>query len=254
MCDSELCRDLADGGRMVSREDLDRDALGVEVAQCFGRIGANLLGQQNQGGRNEMVRQPVGHQPARGPGEKKHAPPRLGMLLHAASYGVATGTIRQQHIRRAKNPGAQLIQCRAAPFACRRERHGIGNGMGLFPRVGTPDRQQGGIRLELGGRQGRQRVHRIGMVAQHFDIFEPGLSLGQRAGLVEADHVDPGQRLGRREVLHQRPMAGQPDGAYRQGEAGQKHQPLRHHRDHAGGRKQQGVANRRLDDELTSKK
>ena len=68
------------------------------------------------------------------------------------------------------------------------------------------------------------------------------VALGERAGLVEAHDVDPGEALDRGQLLHQHLAAGERHRREHEGDAGEQHEALGHHRDHAGdGRAQRGV-------------
>ena len=70
---------------------------------------------------------------------------------------------------------------------------------------------------------------------------ERDLAGRDRAGLVEAQHVDPCQHLDGRELLGQRIAAGERDHAGHEGQAGQQHQPVGHHRHRGGDRAEQRV-------------
>ena len=70
--------------------------------------------------------------------------------------------------------------------------------------------------------------------AQRLNAVQHQVAVGERAGLVQADGVDVGQRLDRVHVLHEHALARQPHGADREGEAHQQHQPFGDHGDDAG--------------------
>ena len=70
--------------------------------------------------------------------------------------------------------------------------------------------------------------------------------VGERAGLVDADRVDRGERLGRAHLLHERVEAGEPDSRDGERDAHQQHQSLGDQGDQAGGGGLRGVVKRRL--------
>ena len=59
------------------------------------------------------------------------------------------------------------------------------------------------------------------------DLGQP--ALGERPGLVDADHIDPGQRLDRGQLLHEDPLLRQPQRGHGEGDAGEQDQALGHH-------------------------
>ena len=68
--------------------------------------------------------------------------------------------------------------------------------------------------------------------ADHVDAGH--LGLGERACLVDAEHVDPGQPLDGRQLLHEEPAAAEPDDPDGEGDARQEHEALGEHRDDPG--------------------
>ncbi len=78
------------------------------------------------------------------------------------------------------------------------------------------------------------------------DLDQLQRAVGERAGLVEADGVDRGERLDRVQLLRERAGASDAHGAGRERHRGQQHQPLRHDRDQAGRRRLRGLAERRV--------
>ena len=76
------------------------------------------------------------------------------------------------------------------------------------------------------------------------DLDQPQASVGERAGLVDADRVDGGERLGRRHLLDERVLARQPHRCDRERDAEQQHQALGDQGDEPGGRLLGGVAER----------
>ncbi len=72
-------------------------------------------------------------------------------------------------------------------------------------------------------------------------IVEHDVAVGQRAGLVQAHDVDPGQPLDSGQLLHQGLPPGQRHGRDHEREARQQHQALGHHADERGHRAGDGV-------------
>ncbi len=60
-------------------------------------------------------------------------------------------------------------------------------------------------------------------------MVEGDRAIGEGSCLVAADDVDASQTLDRGQLLHQHLAPRQGDGGDREGDAGQQHQPLRHH-------------------------
>ncbi len=77
------------------------------------------------------------------------------------------------------------------------------------------------------------------------DLGQPHAVLGERAGLVRADDVDPGQALDRRQLLHQALALPEPDHADREGDAGEQDEALGHHRHERGDHAADRVVERR---------
>jgi hypothetical protein len=76
---------------------------------------------------------------------------------------------------------------------------------------------------------------------EHLEPVEADVALGQGAGLVETDDVDPGQALDRGELLHQHLAPGERDRGDPEREAGQQDETLGHHADHRRHERDQGV-------------
>jgi hypothetical protein len=91
---------------------------------------------------------------------------------------------------------------------------------------------------------GQLREHAAGDVlgaVQHVQFAELQAVLGERPGLVRTDHVHPGQTLDRGQFLHQHVLLPQPDHADGEGERGQQHEPLGHHRHQRAGCRENAV-------------
>ena len=100
--------------------------------------------------------------------------------------------------------------------------HGDGGERGIGRRIGRSHRAES--RCGVGG----------GVVSERLDEAERDLARGDRAGLVEAERVDPGEQFDRCQLLGERLAAGQGDDAGDEAEAGEKHEAVGHHR-HRGG-------------------
>ena len=61
----------------------------------------------------------------------------------------------------------------------------------------------------VGERTQRGAIRQRRAVEQRLELVEHDLALGERARLVEADHVDAGEPLDRRELLHEHVAPGQ---------------------------------------------
>ena len=85
------------------------------------------------------------------------------------------------------------------------------------------------------------------------ECFDPGdgqRSLGDRAGLVGAQHVDPSEHLDRRQFLHEATLFGEAHDADGEGDAGEEHESLGHHADEARDERRRRGGLERRDDGL----
>jgi hypothetical protein len=237
-------RDRRRRARRVAGQHLDRDALAEQVPHRRGGVLAQLLGQHQQRGRLGPGGRQVSAQRPRRAGEHEHPPARLLVAPYRRGHFGRHGPGDDR--RRAEQPGAAAVERRAGPLARRRERdpppHRPPFGGGVARGEQTPRLVRrvigGGQRADgLGDLRARPAGDRLG---RHQAQAGPG----QRAGLVDAQHVRPGQALDRGQLLHQHPAAGQAQRARRERDGGQQHQALRHHRHHAGGRSARGLAQR----------
>jgi hypothetical protein len=90
-------------------------------------------------------------------------------------------------------------------------------------------------------------MHGVGVgAAERHHLGHLEVQLGQRAGLVGADDVDPGEALDGRQLLHQHVAATEAHDPRREGEAGQQHQALGDHRPDAGDGAADGGVQRRV--------
>ena len=109
-------------------------------------------------------------------------------------------------------------------------------------RVGrrVPPGEAGRERAELGAHLG------LRVPAERDDLVERERAVGQRAGLVDADDVDAGERLDGGQALDERSAARHARRADGERDRGEQDEALGHERDAAGGGGRDGLADRRL--------
>ena len=105
----------------------------------------------------------------------------------------------------------------------------------IASRVAVADARRRRVPAEVDGEIGRPD-----------EVDHAERALGERAGLVEADQVDRGERLDRVQLLDERAPARHPRSRDREGEARQQDQPLRDERDNRGDRGRHGRVQRRM--------
>ncbi len=71
-------------------------------------------------------------------------------------------------------------------------------------------------------------------VGDRLDLGERQTALGDRPGLVDAQHVDSSEHLDRRKFLHEASLACEAYHTDGEGNAGEQHEALRHHADQTG--------------------
>ncbi len=159
-------------------------------------------------------------------GEEQHPLTRAGEgfgLLR--DFAVAPGP---HQLGRTEHPRAVLAERRRAPLACRRERDEPGASPGVRRRERRRDRVQRRVAV-LVGRERRERGLDRRLIVEPFDAVEHDVPVGERAGLVEADHVDPGQPLDRGQLLDEHLATSQRDRGDPEGDARQQHETLGNH-------------------------
>lgn len=72
---------------------------------------------------------------------------------------------------------------------------------------------------------GAERVGHGQRVVEHHDLLHGHAGLGERAGLVDADDVDPRERLDRGHVLDKRLLLREADDRHGHGGAREEHEP-----------------------------
>jgi hypothetical protein len=173
-------------------EDLQRDALGAQVGHRGLRVRPQRLGQDDEPERGEVGRRAVEVLERSGgmrrAAEREHPPPGGGL----AAAALAEVTEREE-LRRPEH-GRHARRLHRAPAPVRGERHlGVDRAVARRrirnrAREGVqglvPTGPGGGVAAR-GGPQLRRRDPLRGR-----DVDQPQPPLGQRARLVEADHVD----------------------------------------------------------------
>ena len=212
--------------RAVSGDHLQRDALCREVGERFRRVGPEPLGQDDERCRPQAGRKRVSPERAFGMRQHQDAVAARGQLGRPRQLVVLLAG--QHHLRRTKDPGAMSGEAGRAPLACRREGHGRRALPPARRREGLPDRTQRRVAVLVGGERPEGLRHR-GLPAEPDQAVERDGPVGQGAGLVDAQHVHPGQALDGGQLLHQDVAPGQGDRGHAEGDTGQQHQPLRDH-------------------------
>ena len=136
-----------------------------------------------------------------------------------------------------------------APLHLRAEENGtvrVGHQPAAGAAKASADGLQGGVGVGVGGGQGAEGRSGVVPLVEHLERLHRQAALGEGAGLVEADHVDPGQALHRRQFLHQHPPPPEADHAHGEGHRGQQHQAFGDHGHDAGG----GAPQRLLDPDV----
>ena len=176
--------------------------------------------------------------------ERQHAPAGRGLLARARSPSGPSSVevLGRPHARRCGRRSA----CRSSAGARRTAR---------CPR---PARRSPGTKAAtassvdvLPGRAGREAPERdrelplVDPRGRH-ELDHPQGLLGERAGLVEADHVGRGERLDGVELLAEGAAARHPQRRDRVGQPDQQHEALGDDRDHAGHGRRHRLAERRV--------
>ncbi len=144
------------------------------------------------------------------------------------------GQLRQDHLRRAEHPRPVSSGADRRPFACRGERD---LGLARPSRVSEFRRERLGRGVGVRPvRRQRERPPDGGIIGalEQLQPVEDDVTVGQGAGLVEADDVDAREALDRRQLLNQRLLACERDRGDRERQARQQDQPFRHHPDQRG--------------------
>ena len=244
LCVPDAClgRHSGDGHRVVAGDDLHIHALGVEVIEDFGSVGADGILQHQQGqGDHHAVEAP------------DLRPVALGQQQYPAALGGVGGStlfqggevLPQDILRCAHHISPPVQEIHGAPLG------GGGEGHGSPVRPAGPPGKlvRDGLRRVVIRIQhpvkGTQNVGDVrlgtGLRVQGHHLPHLHLRTGDGAGLVHAQHVHPGQGLDGVHLVDQRPILGQPHHADRQGHGSQQEQPLRDHADQGRHRADHGL-------------
>ena len=146
------------------------------------------------------------------------------------------GRILENKGGRADDKAALAGKGRAAPLALGGEGHGCFRCPPAFAAESLAENISRDVFIP-------QRAHQLGdrllgpsvrHLLQLVERLKGECAVGDRARLVQADHVYPRQRLYAVERLYQRIVAGQVQGAHGERHARQQNQPLRDHAQHGG--------------------
>ena len=167
----------------------------------------------------------------------EHAPPLLG--AHVRDGAELAGR---------DSAGCAEIEARAgdaerAPAAVARE-WDLSLERLRLRREGVGERLEGEVARRGAGRERAEACPQLVLVdaGSGEDLDDPQRRLGQRAGLVDAQRVDGGERLDRVELLRERAAPRHAHRRRRVGEADEQHQPLGNERHDPGRRGRDGRA------------
>ena len=240
--------------RVITREDLQRHALTVEILHNLRRIRTHILTEnheQNRGSirRNLLDRLILLIADHRRSMRQNHRAQAQRRQLSCAL--TLSGTLGEKRLRSTQKPRTRILKLNRAKTQSRRERHN------------TAHRRRGSIRETAGqSRSGRVRVlivteprqrlipagrqrstprsvlRRVSIRAlslsngvQRAHRIKNHATLSQGAGLIEADHIHTSQNLNRRLLLHQDVvLTTQRHSRRRKRQSSHQRQTLRNHR------------------------
>ena len=145
----------------------------------------------------------------------------------------------QEDVGRTEVPRTVVGELGGTPLAGRRERDRVGQYPPGARGVLGDDGGEARVRMIVRGADGGEYGHGIDRFrsrAEMFDRRERERTLGEGAGLVEADGVHSGEALDRREFLGEDLLARQSGGAQREGDAREQHESFRDHGNETGHR------------------
>ena len=268
--DARLPRDRGHRARVITRDDAQLNLLLAEVAERLMRVVAHLLPERHESDGAQARGQlglgsplTVGSLDGRvehhfGVSEYDRALARGGALGEPGESIRRPGHIGEHDVGGSHDPGAArraVGERDGAPLAAAREldvtnrRLGWGRGEafgeraggGIGVAVGAHPREHGRSGgVEVGGGEGVNRVARC-RVGKRLDRVEHHAALGERAGLVEAQHVDAREALNSGELLHEHLATRELDGPDGEGDARHEDEALGDHRDEARGRGHRGL-------------
>ena len=229
----------------VARDQLQVHLLGAHELDRLARVGPQRLLHHDQRQRGDRAAS------ARRRGSRAGRPRRGRRRRPGGPSGCAPRGLLQRHRQAtaprgpSSRPGAPStkVSPRLPPRVSPLHFHSEEKGTSAETRSALPGKRSATasrVRLrspELAAKRASAfcAAAALGVVG-HLDGDQLQLAGGQRAGLVHADRVHGGQRLGRRHLLDQRVEPRQPDRGDGEGDAHQQHQALGDQRDQAGRR------------------
>ena len=249
--ESDPASDGGDRLGMVAADDLDLDPLLLEVRERRRRRLAHAVREDHVGDRNEPGRWASAVERGLGPPEEHDAPSRLGVFTRLPQICVVAPRGSEQNVGRPEDPGSLRAELHAAPLPGRRERdRSRREPAGGMVGEALADRAEGGVRVRVGGRQRGERLPVRPVPAEELDLVDDEPALGERSGLVDAQHVHARERLDGRQLLHQHPPPCEPNHAHRERHARQQNETLGDHRDGPGHGPSERLAHARVRVEL----
>ncbi len=175
----------------------------LEELEDFASIAADRVLQCHHRQRAQVVRLPLTLVLAVGMGEQQDAAPAVGELANEREGLVVIGC--GQDLGRPQVEAATVDEVRRGPLACRTERRDLVGDPAIGGIVGRDDRFECGVGARVGRAERAQRIadeHGIDAVERmHTAVAD--LAGRDRAGLVQAQRVDPGEQLDRCEFLRE---------------------------------------------------
>ena len=226
--------DLGDRGRVVAGDHLELDALLLEEGEDLGSIGTHGVLEQHQAHRRAARRQLLVMPAVVGAGDEQDAQAGGGRLGGPGLLGVVI--VVEEDVGGAEVIGAAIAELGGGPLASRRERQVAGDLPPLGGGVVGDDRLERGVGRRVRRAERAEHLGGIGIggAADRLDRRQADLTRGDRAGLVEAQGVDPGEQLDRGQLLRQRLAAGEGDHPGDEAEAREQHEAVGHHGDRCG--------------------
>ena len=228
--DADVFSDCGDGARRIARDHLELHSLAPEEVDGFGRVRTQPLGKDHnaQGfevarrlrcGTDRLVKTSCG-------GRNGDDSTPLILLCGDTSAELAEIEV----LRRAENQ-AERAHTHTAP-APAREKRNVPRGLLGFTRQRLGDRIECGVPGGLTCSVASEALaEELAVDSRRGDVVDdPQRRLGQRAGLVETDHVDGGKRLDCVQLLGQSTAPRHPESRERVGQTHQEDQPFRNQR------------------------
>jgi hypothetical protein len=234
--EAERAGDRAHRGRRIAREHLHRHVLTGEEPERRLGVRADAVGEHDQGDRRDVRRR---SEVERSGASEHDDALALGRVPVDA---VANRPVIRKDIRCTEQPRTMHLERGAAPLPARRERHRVRDRPAWRLTCLLGDRAQRGVRRRVRRREARKRLQGLHAVVQAVDLLDRQAALGERAGLVDTQHVDTREPFDGGELLDEHPLAGESHHRDRERDRRQEHEPLGHHRDRSRHRARHRVA------------